>query len=203
MKKIKRSHIINGVLIAFAVLMIFSPDSKAFVTRGLMKIGMFRPNLEAPQVSEITPAVKEVSSTEGNGQTPVYFLDSTGQEIDAANQKDKVVFINFWATWCPPCIAEMPSIEKLADKFRDNDQVIFVMADVDKDLVKSGAFMTKRKLNLPVHVPAGAIPGHWLGSSIPTTIILDKNGMIAARHEGMADYSRQEVFDFINELLAE
>lgn len=208
MKKLKRSHIINLILLAFVALMLFSPDSKAWVSRGLMKIGLFKPNLEAPTEEPRTASITneatiQAADVPGNGQVPVYFVDSSGQEIDAANQRGKVVFINFWATWCPPCIAEMPSIAKLSEHFKGNDQVLFILADVDKDLVKSGAFMTKRQLNLPVHIPMGDIPGHWLGTSIPTTVILDKNGMIAARHEGMADYSRQEVVDFIHELLAE
>lgn len=207
MKKIKRSHVINAVLLAFVALMLFSPESKAWVSRGLMKIGLFQPTLEAPKEAQPAPvgdgAQPVLSAGAGNGQNPVYFMASNGQEIDAANQRGKVVFINFWATWCAPCIAEMPSIDKFAQKFKDNDQVVIIMADVDRDLVKSGAFMTKRKYDLPVHIPAGDIPGHWLGGAIPTTIILDKKGMIAAKHEGMADYSRQEVFDFINELLAE
>lgn len=211
MKKIKRSHIINAILLVFVALMLFSPDSKAWVTRGLMKIGLFRPNLETPKDSEkatlgqstqIKAANSEVENV-GNGLSPVYFANSEGVQIDAANQHGKVVFINFWATWCPPCIAEMPSIVKLSERFKDNPDVVFIFADVDRDLVKSGAFMTKRKFNLPVHIPMGNIPEHWLGRSIPTTVILDKNGLIAARHEGAADYGRQEVFDFMEELLAE
>src|SRR5690554_54192 len=211
LKKIKRSHIISAVLLVFVALMLFSPDSKAWVTRGLMKVGLFRPNLETPKDSEKATmgqstsiqAARPAEAGVGNGLASVYFSDSNGFEVDAANQNGKVVFINFWAPWCPPCIAEMPSIVKLSEHFKDHEDVVFIIADVDRDLVKAGAFMTKRKFNLPVHIPMSTIPEHWLGRSIPTTVILDKNGLIAARHEGAADYGRQEVFDFIEELLAE
>lgn len=207
LKKIKRGHIFNAVLLIFALLMIFSPGTKALVSQGLMKIGLFKPDLSAPKDqasdTQALETAKNSSEVSGNGQAPILFMDSSGTETDAANLKGKVVFINFWATWCPPCIAEMPSIDKLYQRFRDHDQVVFLMVDVDNQIVQSEAFMQKKKLSLPVHVPVGQIPGHWLGNSIPTTVILDKNGMIAARHEGMADYSRQEVFDFINELIAE
>ena len=206
-KKIKKSHIYNAVLLAFVLLMIFSPGTKALVSQGLMKIGLFKPNLSAPKdgISEPNTASTPENTMElaGNGQPSVLFMDSSGTQTDAANLNGKVVFINFWATWCPPCIAEMPSIDKLYQEFKDHEQVVFLMVDVDKQIVKSEAFMQKKKLSLPVHIPVGQIPGHWLGNSIPTTVILDKNGMIAARHEGMADYSRKEVFDFINELIAE
>lgn len=206
-KRIKKTHIFNGILLVFALLMIFSPGTKALVSQGLMKIGLFKPNLSAPKEevngSTLADSAGNTMELSGNGLSPVVFMDSSGKQTDAANLKGKVVFINFWATWCPPCIAEMPSIEKLYQRFRDHEQVVFLMVDVDNQMVKSEAFMAKRKFSLPVHVPVGQIPGHWLGSSIPTTVILDKNGMIAARHEGMADYSRQEVVDFINELIAE
>lgn len=206
--KIKLGHIINAALIGFVLLMIFSPDTKAWVSQGLMKIGFFKPNLEQPaeKVSEAETVneVADVAENElTNNQPPVYFIDNKGQEVDAANLKGKVVFMNFWATWCPPCIAEMPSIEKLYNKFKDNDQVVFLLVDVDNQMISAEQFMVKRKLNLPVHVAKSAIPGQWLGNSIPTTVILDKNGKIAAKHEGMADYGRKEVFDFITELINE
>lgn len=205
--KIKKNHIFNGVLIVFVLLMLFSPDTKAFVSQGLMKLGLFRPNLESPKENETKgpiPDEHNVSNSEaGHGNAPVIFMDSSGKKTDAANLKGKVVFMNFWATWCPPCIAEMPSINKLYQHFDGNDQIVFLMVDVDNQIVKSEAFMTKKKLSLPVHVPMGDIPSYWLGGSIPTTIILDKDGKIAAKHEGMADYSRKEVIDFINNLITQ
>lgn len=133
--------------------MIFSPGTKALVSRGLMKIGLFRPDLSAPKEGNKAPepvlTADNTSATPGNGQTPVLFMDSSGQQIDAANLKGKVVFINFWATWCPPCIAEMPSIDKLYQRFRGNDQIVFLMVDVDNQIVKSEAFMVKKNWASP------------------------------------------------------
>ncbi|WP_262245592.1 TlpA family protein disulfide reductase [Parapedobacter soli] len=202
MKKIKISTIVSIILGLFVVLLIVSPDTKAWVSRGLMKIGLFKPDLERIAADNGDVAAEE--TTDAIPSKPsVFFADGDGNRIDAANQEGKVVFINFWATWCPPCIAEMPSIDKLYQQYKDNDNIVFVMADVDSQYEKSKQFMIDRNLNLPVHVPAGDIPGHWLSSAIPTTVILDKRGEIAARHEGMADYSRPEVADFIDSLIAE
>lgn len=205
--KIKKSHIFNGLLLVFVLLMLFSPGTKAWVSQGLMKLGLFRADLEAPaeqpEVVSQPVASSSMAFAEGHGNTPVLFMDSSGAETDAANLKGKVVFMNFWATWCPPCIAEMPSIDKLYQQFKNNDQIVFLMVDVDNQMIKSEAFMTKKKLSLPVHVPMGTIPSHWLGGAIPTTVILDKNGQIVARNEGMADYSRKEVVEFITNLINE
>lgn len=201
MKKITFSTVLSVLLGVFLVAMVFSPDTKAWVSRGLMKIGLFKPKLERlePVAGDGLTGAPEAVAVKPS----VFFTDGSGNRIDAANQEGKVVFINFWATWCPPCIAEMPSIDKLYAQFKDNDEVVFVMADVDNQYEKSMQFMTDRNLALPVHVPAGKIPEHWLGGSIPTTLILDKRGQIAARHEGMADYSGPEVADFIRSLMAE
>ena len=196
MKKVKFSTIVTVILGAFIVAILFVPDTKAWVSRGLMKIGLFKPDLErVANDTEMTSAIA--------GKPSVFFADGEGNRIDAANQEGKVVFVNFWATWCPPCIAEMPSIDKLYQQFKDDERIVFVMVDVDNQYGKSKQFMDSRKLSLPVHVPAGDIPEHWLGGAIPTTLILDKQGQIATKHEGMADYSRPEVADFINKLIAE
>lgn len=201
MKRRHISTVISILLGVFVIAMVFSPDTKAWVSRGLMKIGLFKPDLERVEAPAEDTQADAPSAALANPS--VFFADGAGNRIDAANQVGKVVFINFWATWCPPCIAEMPSIGKLYEQFKDNAGIVFVMADVDNQYEKSKQFMDDRSLGLPVHVPAGEIPGHWLGGAIPTTIILDKQGQIAARHEGMADYSRPEVADFIQSLIAE
>lgn len=199
MKRLTLPRIISFVVIAILLVFLISPDAKAWLSQGLMKMGLFKPDL-----SQVEP----VAATAGEPATSrtvrsVFFQDGEGNRIDAANLEGKVVFINFWATWCPPCIAEMPSINKLYDVYRDNENIVFIMADVDNKYEQSVKFMEDKNLTLPVHVPAGEIPGDWLGGAIPTTVILDKTGAIAARHEGMADYSRQEVIDFIQGLIEE
>lgn len=198
MKRLTLPRIISFIVIAILLVFLLSPDAKAWLSQQLMKIGLFKPDLtqvDAPESKTETAAARPVRS--------VFFRDGEGNRIDAANLEGKVVFINFWATWCPPCIAEMPSINKLYDVYRDNENIVFIMADVDSKYEQSVKFMEDKNLSLPVHVPAGEIPGDWLGGAIPTTVILDKKGAIAARHEGMADYSRKEVIDFIQGLIDE
>ena len=199
MKKVKISTVITVVLGVFVVATFVSPDLKAWVGRGLMKIGLYKPDLAHVATGEAT----ESATVTDNPTNPSMFVsDGAGNRIDVANQSGKVVFINFWATWCPPCIAELPSIDKLHEQFKDNDAVVFAMVDVDSQYKKSKQFMESKRLGLPVHVISGEIPAGWLGNAIPTTVILDKKGKVAARHEGMADYSRPEVASFINELIA-
>lgn len=194
-EKKKTWKIAGNIIFGILIIMLLVPTSRAWIQQGLMKIGLFKPNLEMPK--ETAHTAVGVSAT----RPQVSFSDDNGQITNIADLKGKVVFINFWATWCPPCKAEMPSIEKLKDKFKDNDQVVFMLVEIEHAKEKAHAFLKDGKLDLPIYYPESEIPSDWLGQSIPTTVILDKEGNVAAHHEGMADYSRKEVFEFITELL--
>lgn len=137
-------------------------------------------------------------------QTPyLKFKDENGKTISLRSLKGKVVFINFWATWCPPCIHEMPSINDLRKTFKDNKDLVFLMVDVDGKIEKSKEWMKKKKYDLPVHVPDSEIPRELFTGSIPTTIIVDKQNNIIGRQVGGADYSSKEVIDLMTKLLNE
>ncbi|HMR17815.1 MAG TPA: TlpA disulfide reductase family protein [Sphingobacterium sp.] len=129
------------------------------------------------------------------------FKDENGKTIHTKDLAGKVVFINFWATWCPPCLKEMPSIQVLYDEFKDNGDIEFLIVEIENDIDGAKKFLTDQKLSLPIVYPSGEIPRSWLGGAIPTTIILDKNGKTAAKQEGMYDFASQAVTDFIQELI--
>ena len=121
------------------------------------------------------------------------FKDKEGKVLQLSALKGKVVFINFWATWCPPCIHELPSIDQLRQSLKDNKDIVFLMVDVDGDMEKSSAFMAENKYDLPLYIAEGDIPAEFLGQSIPTTVILDKAGKIVERLEGSRDYGAPEI----------
>lgn len=190
------SNVSTAVLMLFALTMIFSPEVKGRVIQGLMSIGLFQPDIPKTEAG--------VNADEPSADEPVeeaLFQDGTGNIVKLTEQKGKVVFINFWATWCPPCIAEMPSIEKLYSRYKDNKDVVFLMVDVDANYQGASAFMSKGGYTLPVYTPAGEMPRKYFAGSMPTTVILDKTGKIAFNHVGGADYSNPEVFAFIDKLL--
>lgn len=189
------SNILTGLFIVFILVLLFNPTAKARVIQGLMKIGLFQPSL---------PENYEIKKDNGGNSLPngnINFKNYDGSFFTLADQKGKVVFINFWATWCPPCIAEMPSIEKLYKKFEGQKEVVFLMVDVDNDFKKSKAFLEKNGYNFPLHQLAGGIPDEYYSGTLPTTLIIDKTGNIAYRHTGSADYSNSEVEEFINKLV--
>lgn len=131
------------------------------------------------------------------------FKDENGKTVSLHALKGKVVFINLWATWCPPCIHEMPSINKLRQTFKDNDDLVFLMVDMDGEIESAKNFMKKKKFDLPVHVPHSEIPRDLFAGSIPTTIIVDKQNNIAGRQVGSADYMSPRIVKAIEGLLNE
>ncbi|MFB5946462.1 TlpA family protein disulfide reductase [Albibacterium profundi] len=196
--KISLSNIFTGVLVIFVLAMLFSPDFKGLVTQNLMKVGLFQPDVPNGSSEEMAAGI---SANENNEE--ILFKDPAGYVIELSDQKGKVVFINFWATWCPPCIAEMPSINKLYSELKDNDKVVFMMVDVDNNRGKSEKFMEKRDFDLPVYTPASSIPSSYMSGAIPTTLVLNKYGKVVFKHEGMGDFSNNEFKEFLTKLTAE
>ena len=190
---IKRNYstIIVGAL---ALVLLFVPEAKAMMQQGLMKIGLFQPKLE--KIDSLNNQPKTVA--EANYKFDM--VDADGKAVSMDDLKGKVVFMNFWATWCPPCIAEMPTIQVLYDKFKDDKDVVILTVEVEGKREKVAKFMARKKLSIPVVYPNSDIPKDFFNGSLPTTVILDKEGNIAHTTVGMADYSGKDVEDFINEL---
>ncbi|MFD2902752.1 TlpA family protein disulfide reductase [Sphingobacterium anhuiense] len=186
----KTKKIIGNSVFVVIILLLLWPTSRAYFQQGLMKIGLFKPTLEEPEKLDSQISV----------HNNISFKNDKGEIVHMNDLKGKVVFINFWATWCPPCIAEMPSIATLYERLKGNSEVVFLIVEIEGESEKANKFMAGKQLNLPVYYPNSQIPKEWLGGSIPTTLIINKHGEIATKHEGLADYSRQEVSDFIIEL---
>ena len=186
--KFSISNIVTIILAGFVLLMLFNPNAKGWFIETLMKVGLFQP------VITNSPKPVDVLSSE------VVFRDINGNTLNLADQKGKVIFINFWATWCPPCIAEMPSINSLYHKFKNSDNIIFVIADADGDFNASTKFMRKKDLHFPLYISTGILPKTIFEGTLPTTVIINKKGEIVYRHEGAADYDSPKMVSFINEL---
>lgn len=128
------------------------------------------------------------------------FVDENGKNISLSEMKGKVVFINFWATWCAPCVEEMPTIAELKNKFKGNDKIVFILLNVEADLKKSKKFMADRKLDLPVYLSGSTIPSELFQGAIPTTLIFDKNGDLEANIQGARNFANPELYQALNEM---
>ncbi len=183
-----KKNLVNILLLSFLLLIVFVPSAKAFMLRGLMEIGLFKPG----SANKVVAPAADLSG--------IRFKDIDGKVVNLGSLKGKVVFLNFWATWCPPCLAEMPSINKLHAQFKDDPDFVFLLIDADSELEKAQAFMTKKKYNIPVYESASNIPQQLFKGSLPTTIVFDKQGRIAFNEEGAANYGHKKFVDFMIQL---
>jgi len=196
-KKNKKTKILSnmffGLLLLATIIMVVKPEAKAWAIRGLMKVGLFKANVPNRVQKNIEVVDKPTAD--------ILFVNEAKEVINLSSLKGKVVFINFWATWCPPCIAEMPSIDKLHNQFKTNDQIVFLMVDVDNNFRRARKFMDKNGYGLSVFAAGSEIPASFLDKTIPSTVILDKQGHVALHHVGGANYADTEMVDFIEKLV--
>lgn len=125
-------------------------------------------------------------------------VNEHGTPYNFKDAKGKVVLINFWATWCPPCIAEMPSMEKLYKDYK-NDVVFLFVSNETQDVISK--FKAKNAYEFVVHASLTANPQLLEASSIPRTFVLDQQGHIVIDKTGAADWNSKAVRTLLDNLL--
>ena len=121
-----------------------------------------------------------------------------GETLQFTNLKGKVVFLNFWATWCPPCVAELPEIQRAYDK-HGQDVVFILVTDQETGVVE--AFMEKHGYKLPVYYLTSGLPEVFNHRSIPTTYILSKDGRIVSRKTGAVNWDSKATDQMFERLI--
>ena len=125
------------------------------------------------------------------------FVDDFGDRVGLSQFKGKTIFINLWATWCPPCRAEMPHISDLYDKVKNEGKVEFLMIALDDDFNKSKKYVAEKGFSFPiVHAAYGLNPS-LQSQAIPTTLVVSPEGEIVFYQEGMSNFNNQEFQDFL------
>ncbi|TRX52684.1 TlpA family protein disulfide reductase [Fulvivirga sp. M361] len=161
----------------------------AFAQRIILSTGLIAPDTEL--------SIEEKEDVDYNFK----LQDLEGNVVSLSEFKNKVIFLNVWASWCPPCIAEMPSIQSLYDKI-DNDDIIFIMLSMDKKSAKAKKFIDRKKYTFPVYTAASKVPDVFRAPSIPTTYVISKEGKIVSKKVGMANYDKKSFLKFLNKQTA-
>ena len=163
----------------------------------------FEKIIDAPEIIDLslTDSLISLSEAELNWS----FKNVDGKEVQLADFENKLVLINFWATWCVPCVAELPSLNELYKKYKDNDQVSFLFL-TDESIGKIERFINKRAdfKNLPFYsYTSEEKPTMFVSEGIPTTIIIDTKNDMILKHIGMAHWDSKNVIKLINDHLGE
>ncbi|RSK39361.1 TlpA family protein disulfide reductase [Mangrovimonas spongiae] len=186
--KLKKTQIKNIVFFVFIALLIIPQTRQpiqVFLQKGLALISPSTINKEDRQ--KITTYNWRLEDVNGNQSN---FSESQG----------KVVLINFWATWCPPCIAEMSNLNELYLDYNDKIDFYFVS---NEDIETLQQFLNKNKYAFNVHSSITQYPSDFDVSSIPRTFLIDKEGNIVIDKTGAANWNSDKVRSLINQLLKE
>lgn len=130
------------------------------------------------------------------------FPGINGKMVSLSDYRGKVVLVNIWATWCPSCVDEMPSMEKLYQKLKGEDFEILAVS-IDSLGVKVVApFMKKYKLTFPALIDsAGTIRIAYRTTGVPESFIIDKDGILVKKIIGSLDWAKPEILRFFQDLI--
>jgi len=185
MKFLKKNW--GNLLFLVAIALLIIPQTRMPIQVFVQRIISFSPS-EVPE--EEQTIVTDFNWTLTN-------LDGTSNEL--ATSKGKVTIINFWATWCAPCVAEMPAFQNLYDAFGDRVDFYFVSNETPETLQ---AFLDKNNYTFPVQRYITAPPGQLEAEGLPTTFVLSKSGKTVVKKVGAADWDNEKVKEMLVALLA-
>lgn len=183
MNKLFSKKALSNILFVIAIgLLLYSPTREWFM----------RQIAFAPSVENVEEAEKISSyNWELNGLNT--------QNVNFNQFEGKVVFVNFWATWCPPCRAELPMIQKLYNDYKDKIVFVFV---TNESWSTVETFLKKNEYNLPVFNSLSSPPSKFTETnSIPASYLIDKEGNILISETGSADWNSTKVRKLLDNLL--
>jgi thiol-disulfide isomerase/thioredoxin len=183
-RKIKYGDIL--FLVFLALLIIPQTRTPIQVALNKIKIAVWSPGAEPEdKQAQLAPFNYKAQDVEGNMVN-----------LEVAN--GTITFIGYWATWCPPCIAEMPSIQALYSDYGEKVQFILLTQE-EPDRVRQ--FLKRKGWELPVYFPKMAPPELLRESSIPTNFLINAQGKIVIKETGAADWNSDSVRQLLDGLL--
>ncbi|TVR02454.1 MAG: TlpA family protein disulfide reductase [Spirochaetaceae bacterium] len=190
-------------MIAVAVFAVISTITLLVAFGSIGRSSPISPFPTETERSSLDAALQSAGLHPVSGIAPVDFeIDSLeGPSRSLADYRGRIVFLNFWATWCPPCVEEMPSMQRLADILEPEGlAMVAVNVQEDPSLVKQ--FMNTHGLSFEVLLDRrGQVGQSYAVRGLPTTVILDRTGAIMARKVGFAYWDTDEMIDLFRAIL--
>jgi peroxiredoxin len=123
-----------------------------------------------------------------------------GQSLSLADFKGSVVVLNFWATWCPPCREEMPSMERLYQRYKDRGFTILALS-IDWNVAAVPGFVEGFRLTFPIGLdPEAAVAKVYRVRALPTTVLIDRAGLVVARAAGARNWDSPAAYGVVESL---
>ena len=179
-----------GLILAVFALLYFTgllPVIQGALQSVLLSTGLMKPKLEIPDLTN--------QKFDYRGQ----FKDFDGNVVNLKDYRGKTLFINLWASWCGPCRAEMPHISDLHDALQGTPDLEFLMIGLDQNIQKSQDFMEGKSWTFPVFHASYGLNESLQSESIPTTLVVNKEGKIVFYLQGMSNFNTEEFRTFLRE----
>ena len=133
-------------------------------------------------------------------EAPNFSVQDSDRKVTLSDFRGKVVVLNFWATWCPPCVEEMPSLIELQKKIKDKD-VVIVGVSIDADEAAYHKFLKDYGVNFLTVRDVDQKSASLFGTSKwPETYIIDRQGVVRRKFIGAAEWTSPEILDFLGKL---
>ncbi|TYA65957.1 TlpA family protein disulfide reductase [Seonamhaeicola marinus] len=184
--KLKKPNFKDLIFLVVVVLLLIPQTRKpiqVFLNRGL---------------ALFSPSVSNDSERESLSSYNWQLKGEKDDVFDFKTTKGKVVLINFWATWCPPCIAEMSSLQELYNDYNGQIEFLFI---TDDSFEVVNAFLNKNDYTFPVYTAISEAPKNFNVKSIPRTFLIDKEGNIVIDKTGAANWNSDTVRTTIDKLI--
>lgn len=166
----------------------------AFLQRGILATGLLQPDTELPDLYDADGPVATTN-------LDFRMVDPAGRVVEASELAGKVVFLNLWASWCAPCLAEMPNIDALYEDYAVDDRVAFLMLNTEDDLDKGLAYVQRHGYRFPVYRLLGGLPEALRSGTLPTTFVISPAGKVVVKHSGMGQYDTRAFRELLNRLV--
>ncbi|CAN5138886.1 hypothetical protein BH23BAC2_BH23BAC2_21170 [soil metagenome] len=186
MKVFKNSW--SNIIIAVIILVLIIPGTRKPIQIFFNKLLSFSPSVTSKEDRQ-TIATYEWSLEKNNRD-----------KVNLDQFEGEVVLVNFWATWCPPCIAEMPSFQELYNDYEDKITFLFVSSE-DHETVRG--WLNRKNFTLPAYRPLSEAPQPLNGKTLPTTFLIDRQGNVVIHKIGAADWNSEGVRKTIDGLIKE
>lgn len=124
-------------------------------------------------------------------------LDKNGNQVDISQFEGKTLFVNIWASWCGPCRVEMPYIQSLYDKVKDQGNIEFLMVATDNDFSKSLEFVQTKQFTFPIYHAFEGLNSSMFTKSIPVTLIVSPEGKVVYYLNGTNNFDTDHFRNFL------
>lgn len=186
----KRKPSISNIIFLIVLVLMFIPQTRKPIQVAFNKVA-----------AQFSPSVNDEEEQLRITYSDWQLVDNQGGIHNFLDFEGRVLLINYWATWCPPCIAEMPELQALYNDYSDKVTFWFVVGNDEEATVD--AFLAEKGYTFPAYYSRNEPPAALLPDGLPTTYLLSKNGRIVIDKTGAANWNSAKVRETIDQLLQE